>query len=400
MKSTLLSMLCAAACFAHTAHAQYVEAPFDNEVGKNQYRAILAPIGIGAGPGSFGVQTGKSLVTLYGSVDLAMNYINAGGKSALRMQSGNVWTSKLGFYGQEDLGGQTTVFFRLESGFYANNGAIQSPSSFFNRGAFVGLQNPRYGQLTLGHQLTSLGIAALGADTFYVNGHDAIFAFLAGVSDLGTGATLDALGRVPNTLRYVSPRLDGFNVDVSYSLKSTQTPGPAVHSRSAAINYVGYGTTAAVSYGQTWCDPGLAGSCTGPASLAPTIRTDDLIAGIVHDFGPVVGQFAYLRTDPKLAGDGIANLYIGGVQKMWHGNLLRASIGYRATTVDKDYAYGTTLGVDHFLSKRTALYARVGWLRNGPNSNLTYNFDATSPSTTVSNGHSISSVTIGMYTNF
>ncbi|MGQ7932118.1 porin [Paraburkholderia sp. D1E] len=401
MKNPLLTSLAVLyCCLPVSSQAQDLSIPFDENATKSQYQAVLAPIAIGVGPSAFGVTSGQSFVTLYGSVDLAINYINAGGKSIVREQSGNVWTSKFGFYGQEDLGSQWTTFFRLESGFYANNGAVQDSSSFFNRGSFVGITNPEYGQLSLGRQYTSLGTAVLGADTFYVNAHDAVFAYLAGASDLGTGATTDGYARLNNTIRYVTPRIGGLQADVSYSFKSDQSIGPAVHARSAAVSYAGFGSSVYLAYGQTWCDPAVAGSCTGTSSVAAATRTDNYIASVVHDFGPLVGQAAYLRTVPKFAGDGIANLYIVGAQKMWHGNLLRASFGFRDTAIEQDYAYGTTLGIDHFLSKRTAVYARFGLVKNGPKSDLTYNYDSTSSSTLVGNGHTVTSVTLGMYTNF
>lgn len=401
MKNPLLSSLAVLGCCLPVySQAQDLSIPFDENAVKSQYQAVLAPILIGGGPSSFGVESGRSFVALYGTVDLALNYINAGGKSIVRMQSGNVWTSKFGFYGQEDLGAQWTAFFRLESGFYANNGAVQDSSSFFNRGSFIGITNPEYGQLSLGRQLASLGTGELGADVYYVNAHDAIFAYLSGSSDLGTGATADGEIRIDNTIRYVTPRFRGLGADFSYSFKGDQSIGPAVHARTAMLSYAGYGSSVYLSYGQVWCDPSLSGSCTGTSSVATTIRTDTYLASVVHDFGPLVAQATYLRTVPKHAGDGIANLYIVGAQKMWRGNLLRASFGFRDTTIAKDYAYGTTLGIDHFLSKRTAVYARVGLLKNGPNSSLTYDYDSTSGSTLVGAGHSVTSVTLGMYTNF
>lgn len=401
MKNPLLvSLAMLSCCLPEFVHAQDLSIPFDDNAGKSQYQAVLAPILIGGGPGSFGVQTGRSYVSLYGGVDLAVNYINAGGKSVVRMQSGNVWTSKIGFYGQEDLGEQWTAFFRLESGFSANNGAVQDSTSFFNRGAYLGINNPEYGQLSLGKQLGSFGSAELGADVYYVNAHDAIFAYLSGASDLGTGATGDGATRLSNTIRYVTPRYRGLGADISYSFKSAQSAGPAVHARQAAISYAGYGSSVYLAYGEVWCDTAISGSCTGTASVATTVHTDSYLASVVHDFGPFVAQASYLRTVPKYAGDGIANMYILGAQKMWHGNLLRASLGFRDTTIAKDYAYGMTLGIDHFLSKRTALYARVGLLKNGPNSSLTYDYDSTSSSTLVTASHTVSSVTLGMYTNF
>lgn len=401
MKTSLLAPLAALSyCLTTGVYAQDLTVPFNAVEGTSQYQAVLAPIAIGLGPAAFGVETGRSFVTLYGSVDLAMNYENAGGKSMMRVQSGNVWTSKFGFYGQEDLGGQLTAFFRLESGFYANNGAVQDSSSFFNRGAYIGLMQPGYGQFSIGRQYTSLGTAVIGADPFYVNAHDAVFAYMSGVSDLGTGATADGFSRLSNTLRYATPRVHGFAGDISYTFKTNTTYGPAVNARTLGMSYAGYSTSVYLSYGQAWCDPGVSGSCTGNAAVASTIRTDTYVASVMHDFGPVVGQAAYLRSTPRHPGDAIADLYSLGLQKMWHGNLLRVGVDYRTTTIKQNYAYGATVGIDHFLSKRTALYARAGWVKNGPQSSLTYNYDATSSSTLVSAGHSLTSATLGMYTNF
>jgi predicted porin len=78
--------------------------------------------------------------------------------------------------------------------------------------------------------------------------------------------------------------------------------------------------------------------------------------------------------------------------------LLRASVAYRDTSKSQDYAYGSTIGIDHFLSKRTSLYARVGVMRNGPNSSVTYNYDSGSP--TPAPGRTISSVTLGINHQF
>ncbi|MFM0394930.1 porin [Paraburkholderia phytofirmans] len=387
-------------CLPAAASAQDLSIPFNENATRSQYLAVFEPIAIGGGPASTGIQPGNNFVSLYGSVDMAVNYTNAGGKSVVRLQSGNVWTSKFGIYGQEDLGAQWTAFFRLESGFYANNGAVQDTSSLFNRGSFVGVTNPVYGQLSMGRQYTSLGSVGLGADPFYANAHDAVFTYMAGGADLGVGATADGLGRLHNTLRYQTPRIRGLAADVSYTFKADQSPGPAVNARTAAISYAGYASVIGLAFAQAWCDPTVVASCTGTPAVAATIRTDTFLASALHDFGPVVLQAAYLRTAPNHPGDGIANLYLLGAQKMWRGNLLRASLAYRDTTIEQNYAYGTTLGIDHFLSKRTALYARAGLIKNGPRSNLTYNYDSTSASTLVGYGASVTSFTVGMYTNF
>lgn len=368
----------------------------------SQLSSVLGAVTPGFGPQAWGVATGRSFVTLYGSVDMAVNYINAGGKSIVRMQSGNVYTSKFGLYGQEDLGNQWTAFFRLESGITANTGAQQDANSLFNRASYVGIDNPRYGKITLGRTYSVTGTAALAIDPFYANAHEATFSYMGLLApDLGTGATADGANRMNNLINYTSPRfLQYFTAGLSYGFKTTQTPGPAVHTRGASLSFNSASTIAGVAYSQTWCDPGSAGSCSPNTGAAPTVRTDLLIADVEHDFGPLVAQAGYLQYIPKYAGDAIARLYTVGLQRYSGRTLYRVALDYRDTSIKRNYAWGGTIGADYFLSKRTSLYARAAFLKNGPQSALTYNYDSTSSSTLVSKGHSLSSVSLGISHQF
>ncbi len=61
------------------------------------------------------------------------------------MSQGNLQASKFGLLGAEDLGGGTKAIFRLESGFNSLTGAQSSSGFIFNRQAYVGLSNDRYG---------------------------------------------------------------------------------------------------------------------------------------------------------------------------------------------------------------------------------------------------------------
>lgn len=364
----------------------------------SQMKATFGYWGSGLGPQTLGVAPQRSFVTLYGTLDIGVNYTKDGPSSIARLQSGGALTSKLGFYGQEYLGNQWTAFFRLENGFLGNSGAVQDSTSFFNRASYVGLQNPAYGQLTLGRQYTSAGAAALGADPFLAVAHESIYTYFLGTSDLGTGANSDALQRVPGTLRYATPRFGPFGLDVSYSFKGNQTAGPAVHQRSAMFSYVDARSVVSVAFGQSWCDPAMSGSCASSDAAEPTKRTDTYLASAIVDVGPFLAQGAYIRYVPQAAGSAIANLYLIGMQKWWGVNLLRATAALRDTTRPGDYAYGSTLGIDHFVSRRTSLYGRLGLLRNGPNSSVTYNYDGGSPAPAP--GRTVSSVTLGMNHQF
>ena len=363
-----------------------------------QMQSIIRYWGTGLGPQTLGVASQRTFVTLYGTVDLGLNYTKAGPSSTWRTQSGGALTSKFGLYGQEYLGDQWTALFRLENGFLGNSGAVQDTSSFFNRASYIGLQNPIYGQLTLGRQYSSAGAAALGADPFLAVAHESVYTYFLTTADLGVGANSDGLARVPNTLRYISPRLGAFGLDVSYSLKSDQSIGPAVRQRSAVVSYFDKRASLSIAFGQSWCDPSILGSCVGDAKIAATKRTDTYLAALMYDVGPLLAQAAYIRFVPQAADSAIASVYLIGFQKWIGADLLRFSIAYRDTTKSQDYSYGSTVGIDHFLSKRTSVYGRIGIMRNGPDSSVTYNYDGGFPAP--ARGRTVSSVTLGISHQF
>ncbi|QGZ67029.1 porin [Paraburkholderia acidisoli] len=94
----------------------------------------------------------QSSVTLFGSVDDGITYVNnVGGKSLVGLSDGIQRSNKLGFQGTEDLGGGTKAIFTLVNGFSLNNGTT-SPSGSMFKEAWAGLSNTTYGSLTLGRQ--------------------------------------------------------------------------------------------------------------------------------------------------------------------------------------------------------------------------------------------------------
>src|SRR5579862_6215349 len=93
----------------------------------------------------------QSSVTLYGVVDDAIAYVNnQNGHSNVYLRHGNLYSSRFGFRGAEDLGGGLSAIFDLQAGFDPNNGAQGSSGLIFNRQAFVGLQDNQYGTVTFG----------------------------------------------------------------------------------------------------------------------------------------------------------------------------------------------------------------------------------------------------------
>lgn len=121
---------------------------------KSAIFAAMAACGIMAS----GVAHAQSSVTLYGLLDVGIDYISnqkgtsgSGGKS-FGLQSGNLNPDRWGLRGSEDLGGGLSAIFTLENGFTINNGKFGQGGDEFGRQAFVGLASKQYGQITFGRQ--------------------------------------------------------------------------------------------------------------------------------------------------------------------------------------------------------------------------------------------------------
>ncbi|MGO4330765.1 porin [Cupriavidus sp. 2TAF22] len=126
----------------------------------------LAALGLLAGAAQ-----AQSSVTLYGVVDMNLEYVshlgtqvptaangfNAGpGDNAYRLTSGGLSGSRWGLRGVEDLGGGLKALFVLESGFGLDDGKSQQGSRLFGRQAYVGIESAQVGRFTFGRQYTTL----------------------------------------------------------------------------------------------------------------------------------------------------------------------------------------------------------------------------------------------------
>lgn len=93
----------------------------------------------------------QSSVTIYGSLDAGVAYINnLNGGSVSRLDQGTMQPDRIGFRGTEDLGGNLKAIFQLEAGFYTDSGATPNSSKLFNRYSTIGLSGD-FGAVTLGH---------------------------------------------------------------------------------------------------------------------------------------------------------------------------------------------------------------------------------------------------------
>jgi predicted porin len=197
----------------------------------------------------------QSSVTMYGIVDAGLVYQSsqtslgstANGHSNIKLGQ-NIWNgNRLGFKGQEDLGGGTLAVFTLESGFNLLSGTQQFANAGFSRQAFVGLDSRSYGTLTAGRQYTSYySLVGPYGPTTWMTGY-----FGAHAGDIDN---LDVIYRVNNSLVYKSPVFYGVTVSGSYSLGAVPGSFTQGSSWSAALRYSSDSTTRrweAVHGGQT-----------------------------------------------------------------------------------------------------------------------------------------------------
>ena len=99
----------------------------------------------------------QSSVTVYGIVDTGVEYVNnanANKDGVVRLSSGAMNTSRIGFRGTEDLGGGLKAVFQLENGFKTDTGEFDSAGLLFGRQANVGLEGS-FGRIVAGRSYST-----------------------------------------------------------------------------------------------------------------------------------------------------------------------------------------------------------------------------------------------------
>jgi GBP family porin len=191
-------------------------------------------------------------ITLYGILDVAVGTVehSANGSSlfpatvnpvskvstrfnnsVVGMFNGGISDPRWGIRGTENLGGGLSAFFDLESGFNVPSGSLNNAAGaiagsnntvaaasalsgqLFNRGAYVGLKDDRFGSVSFGRS-TTLGFDAIAA-------YDPVFDAQL-FSPLGFSGSYSAGGitegsRTDNNIKYVN-KVGPVNFGLSYSL--------------------------------------------------------------------------------------------------------------------------------------------------------------------------------------
>ena len=177
-------------------------------------------------------------VTLYGKIDLGLNYQHLDDGSVTTNQvsekSGQNAGSRFGLKGTEDLGNGYKVGFVLENGFSGDTGAFSTDGKHFDREAQLNIQSV-FGTLAFGR----MGSLSSGLGSFNLNNYMAM--------STGWGDQASKLGnfglnrdRYDNSIVYRTPSFAGFQVAAQYSFKMNGQE--EVHTR-ANQRYAALGAT-------------------------------------------------------------------------------------------------------------------------------------------------------------
>lgn len=332
---------------------------------KKKLLATLPLIALG------GTAFAQSSVTLFGTVDEAATYIR-GDENWSGLRSGGNSDSFIGFRGTEDLGGGLKAQFWLEAGILADQGTGDSGGGLdFKRRATVSLLG-NFGEIRLGRGETAayrsmkrfdvFNNAGIGGSQMFSDGFNTGGVAYNGLSPLGYSKRKD------NLVSYISPNWSGFGFSADYGFGESSEK---TWKRGA------YGALA-LTYDQGPWSAALTAEQQNNTSL-PTLyspfdyRQRAYSAGLGYDFGRFKVSGAYRRSDIKphqaesLSGD---TYMLGIAAPVGAAGVVKASYNrYEHET----YAQGDlkadqfSLGYEHNLSKRTALYGTYSYLKNKGN---------------------------------
>ncbi|NML18239.1 porin [Azohydromonas sp. G-1-1-14] len=302
-------------------------------------------------------------VTLGGIADSAIRHVRnegLGGMSSL--VSGSNATSRIVLRGTENLGGDLSAGFHLESGVALDTGASTSSTNFWDRRATLSLASKAWGELRLGRDYVPSYVNWVRFDPF---SHVGVAGSNNFVSATPTGPIRSAFGSAPNTTTRTSNSLQwllpagwgGLEGGVMAAEDENGTAANGQHQvRGARLGYAAGPGVVSAAVTRTRND------------LTTTDRFDDRVVAGLYDFGPVRVSLALRRFDQANATQN--NLLVGAWIPVGNGEIkaswVRAKFSGRvgATALEGRRAHQLGLGYVHNLSKRTALYGTLSHIDN------------------------------------
>lgn len=302
----------------------------------------------------------QSNVTMYGLIDAGVSYIsNEGGHSVAKFDDGIFAPNLFGIQGAEDLGGGTKAIFKLEDQFYLGTGATVQPG-IFGRNAYVGLDDSRFGKLTLGnvYEFMFTSLTEHNNTPGLISG--GLYSFAAGpFQNLGipqnpTGSFGWARTNgipINNAIKYQSPQLAGFSFGALYSFGGVAGSFGSNSGMSFGLNY----DRGPLGLGAAYTEQKYPGSLSG----TPQIGIRNWGIGAHYALGSTLTSANFVTVRNELTG---AYAYSGQLATNWQitpAVSLGLSYMYMKgnAVLDGNHANQLNAILGYSLSKRTMVYA-------------------------------------------
>jgi predicted porin len=344
-------------------------------------KSLIALAAVAASGAAFA----QSSVTLFGIVDTGIGYVsnaNAAGDNKYGVYNSGNSTSRLGFRGTEDLGNGLKAGFWLEGEIFADNGGSGLD---FKRRSTLQLEGG-FGELRIGRDQVAGYNKPSSYDVFGQTGIGQFMGwsdFVGASIPVGAGQTLtataDASGvRSDNLISYYTPNFSGFKAGVSYGFdektsgqyKSGQYFGGHIAYDNGPLSVTLGADQRKLNY--TFVDTGV------PANnFSENTKKQMLTLGASYNFGVaklsgLVQQVKY-KLDGAGTSDKFNNYAVGVSAPVGAAGVVKAQYALYDQKALDTKAHQFSVGYDHNLSKRTAVYGIVSFLKNKEGSNMALN---------------------------
>jgi predicted porin len=398
-----------------------------------------------------GAAQAQSSVTVYGIVDMgyASSYQRSvtGSVGTLTntntsgIKGGNEATNRLGFKGNEDLGGGASAFFTYEAAVNTDQGGLFNSAANGTRQAFVGLGKKGLGTASLGTQYTPIHEAAGVTDAGNLNNVNGNviydkpggFGSAAGQVVAGSGTTANSNSgmsdntsytvRASNALVLKSENISGFTAKAMLVQGGRDSNnGNAAQTTTSTVDNSGWGlgadytlnklyvTAAYQAFRNATMGGGAFTQGYDGGKITPGINSQDnqQYYAATYDFGIVkafaqyvnrkttniVTQTNYISRSAQQIG---VRAPITPAIQVW-ASAGTGSVNAGGSTMTPSKFNGWQLGSDYALSKRTNLYAIYGQTATSNNTMAT-TYGTNSVGTTP-NSYNASSYAVGVKHTF
>jgi predicted porin len=326
-------------------------------------KSLLALAVLGAFTGAASAQ---SSVTLFGIVDLNLQYIDNNAGTQYTMGQDGINSSRLGLRGTEDLGGGLTASFWLEGGLNPDIGTSSGQS--WTRRSTVSLA-AGWGEVRLGRDYTATFWNATIFDPFGTNGVGGAGGLVLVVPAVPSGATFGTIVRANNMVGYFLPSgiAGGLYGQVQVAAGENSAGNKYFGGR---LGYASGPFNVAGAYGRTQATIVAKTTSTGVTVPGDQDATQWNFGGSWNfGFMQLSGYYGQIELDSAQQD----NWFIGAQAPMgqWtfkttYGQMSRGGSNAAANLAgfSQQGAWMWALGATYDLSKRTALYGTYSYLSN------------------------------------